>query len=146
MFYSSWIYPAIHALISIPDYQTPEKISQRLKVGLRQAVSAVEFLISVGLVERAKNGTLRIGKTQTHLGADSPLIAKYHTSWRTQAIRAIEDDPQRGLHYSSVVSLSRKDYESLREDFIEAIKQAKETIRKSPEEELCCFALDFFIL
>lgn len=146
MFYSSWIYPAIHALISISGYQSPEKISQRLKISLRQAVSSLEFLMKAGLVERTKNGTLRIGRAQTHLGADSPLIAKHHTSWRTQAIRAIEDDPQRGLHYSSVVSLSRKDYESLREDFIETIKRAKEVIRKSPEEEICCFSLDFFSL
>lgn len=146
MFYSSWIYPAVHALISVPGFQTPEKISQRLKVGIKQSVSAIEFLTNVGLVESTKNGTLRIGKAQTHLGADSPLIAKHHTSWRMQAIRAIEDDPQRGLHYSSVVSLSLKDYEAIREDLIEAIRRAKAVIRDSPEEEVCCLSLDFFAL
>ncbi|MGE3263337.1 MAG: TIGR02147 family protein [Bacteriovoracia bacterium] len=144
MFYSSWIYPAIHALISIPGHETPEKIAHRLKLGTKQAVSGVEFLLETGLVERSKNGALSVGKRQTHLGADSPLIAKYHTSWRVQALRAIEEDPQQGLHYSSVVSISRLDFESLKEEFIDSIRRAKEVIRKSPEEELCGLSLDFY--
>lgn len=146
MFYSSWIYPTIHALISIPGFQSAKKISQRLKIGVRQVNFAIEFLISVGLIEKNKGGALCIGKRQTHLGADSPLIAKHHTSWRMQAIRAIEDDPQEGLHYSSVVSLSCDDYARIKENLVAAIQQAKEVIKKSPEEELCCLSMDFFVV
>jgi uncharacterized protein (TIGR02147 family) len=145
-FYSSWVYPAVHALISIPGFQTPEKIAQRLKITAAQATSAIEFLVNAGLLQRGKNGQLSIGTRQTHLGADSPLISKHHSNWRLHAIRAIEEAPQSGLHYSSVVSLSKEDYDNIKEDLIAAIKRAKDVIKKSPEEEICCLSLDFFTL
>lgn len=144
IYYSSWHFGAIHALASIPGFQTSEKIADRLKINIRQTSEALEFLVHSGLLERTKKGELQVGKGQIHLGADSPLISKHHINWRLQAIREIERDPIAGLHYSSVVSMSKKDFHFIYEKLVELIKEIKPVIRESKEEEACAFSLDFF--
>ena len=144
IYYSSWFYGALHALVSIPTYQTPERIAERLQIGIKQAAEALEFLLKSGLIERTQKGTLQIGKGQIHLGADSPLIAKHHINWRLQAIRAVERNPKAGLHYSSVVSISRKDEEHIRDTLTNFLQTIKPIIRESKEEEACSLSIDFF--
>src|SRR3712207_9531193 len=74
---------------------------------------------------------LTIGKARIHLGADSPLIGQHHVHWRMRAMRAIESDPQGGLHYSSVVSISRRDIERLRERLIALIDRKSTRLNSS---------------
>jgi uncharacterized protein (TIGR02147 family) len=146
IYYSSWVYGAIHALVSIPGFQTPERISRRLGIGVGQAGEALEFLVQAGLLERDPRGNLRIGKQQVHLGADSPLIAKHHINWRFQAVRAIEQNPRADLHYSSVISISKEDQKRIQHKLEEMIKSLKTVIRESHEEEVCSLSIDFFRL
>ena len=144
IYYSSWVYGAIHALISVPGFQSPEAIAKRLGIGVRKATEAVEFLLFAGLIERSKNGSLRIGNGQIHLAATSPLIAKHHLNWRLQAMQAIEYDPQLGLHYSSVVSISRSDEKKIYEMLVATLKEIKATVKVSKEEEVASLSIDFF--
>ena len=146
LYYSSWIYAAIHALVSVPGYQSLEKISRRLGIGLKTSGEALEFLLRSGLIHRNKKNEIEIGKSQIHLGVDSPLISKHHTNWRLQAIRSIEKDSKEGLHYSSALSISKQDADVIKEEIIKLLKQLKPIIRNSKEEEVYCLSFDFFTL
>lgn len=143
-YYSSWYYGAIHALVSIPGFQAPEKISNRLQIGLKKTQEALEFLLEAQLLEKDKSGHLKIGKGRIHLGAESPMVSKHHSNWRLQAIRATEKPDEENLHYSSVISISMKDQAIIRELLIEFLKTVKPIIRESKEENLCCLNFDFF--
>lgn len=144
VYYSSWVFGAVHALVSIPDFQNPEQISKRLDISMKQSGEVLQFLIDTGLVEKKASGNLEIGKGQIHLGADSPLISRHHLNWRLQAMRQIERDPQFGLHYSSVISISRDDHRIIRERIVALLKEVKPIIRDSREEELYSLSMDFF--
>lgn len=144
IYYSHWIYGAVHALVSIPGFQTPERISERFGISIRQASETLQFLIEVGLLEQNGKNGIKIGKGQIHLGADSPLISKHHLNWRLQAMQAIEKEGQRGLHYSSVVSISKKDEKVIREKIVEVLREIKDVIRESKEEEVYSLNLDLF--
>ena len=50
------------------------------------------------------------------------------------------------LHYSTVVTLSEQDFRKIKESLLQTIEEARETIRKSPEEKLCSFCVDFYEL
>lgn len=50
------------------------------------------------------------------------------------------------LHYSSVVSVSAADVQTLKSLLVKAIDDAKNIIRDSAEQELHSFSLDFFNL
>jgi len=144
VYYSEWYYAAIHTLSSIPDYSSVAKIAQRLRLEPPVVAEAVEFLLRTGLMEKNKTG-LKIGRTQIHLGADSPLISKHHLNWRLQAMQHLgsrRDD----LHYSSVVTLSEKDAVQVKELIVSVIQNVKSIVRDSKEESLQCFSLDFFTI
>jgi hypothetical protein len=48
------------------------------------------------------------------------------------------------LHYTAVHALSIKDVERVKEIMIGAIRQSREVVKPSPEEELICVACDVF--
>lgn len=99
----------------------------------------------MGLVRSEKNEYFPT-KRQIHLGAESPLIAQHHTNWRIRAIQQAELMQDSALQYSSVISVSKEDVEELRQHLLKTILDMKKRIKVSPEENICCFNLDFFEL
>jgi uncharacterized protein (TIGR02147 family) len=145
-FYSSWYFSAVHALVSIPGFQTPEVISQRLKISAKSAAEALKFLAEVGLLTRDPERGYGIGNARIHLGSDSPLISKHHINWRLQAIKSLEQAKPDNLHFSSVLSVSHEDALRIREMFVKILQTIDPIIRDSKEERLQSIGLDFFEL
>lgn len=48
------------------------------------------------------------------------------------------------MHYTAVQSLSRQDYEKLKQQFLKGLDNYRSVANPSQEEELVCLALDFF--
>ena len=143
-YYNSWLFGAIHVLVTIPGYTTKESIAKKLKVEQKVVNEAVEFLSSCAIIEETETG-YRMGKARLHLGSDSPWIARHHVNWRLKAIEDLEYrySPDQ-LHYSSIVTLSETDFSRINEILIRSIGQSKEIIRNSPAERLVCFNIDWF--
>ncbi len=144
IYYSSWHYGAIHALVSIPGFQNPQQIAERLQISSKKAAEAMEFLLDAKILKKDHDGKIVVGQRQIHLASEAPLIAKHHENWRHHAIRAIEKDPTVGLHYSSIISISERDQRLIREKLTEAVREVKSVVRESNEEKLYSFSLDFF--
>jgi hypothetical protein len=73
------------------------------------------------------------------------MISKHHINWRLQAIRSLERKDMDGvLHYSSVVTISKKDVIEIKSLLVKAIESSKAIVRDSKEEELHSLCLDFF--
>ncbi len=143
-YYSEWYFSAVHTLSSIPGFQNITSIATYLNLDTSLVAEIIDFLLSSGLLESVKH-EFRIGKTHIHLGSDSPLISKHHINWRLQAMQKLSlRTAADNLHYSSTVTLSQADVVRIKEMIIQLIKNSKEIIRKSPEETLQCFAIDFF--
>ena len=50
------------------------------------------------------------------------------------------------MHYSSVVALSRKDAEKIKEVMLKSLEDIEVILRPSPEEEIYSVSMDFFTL
>jgi uncharacterized protein (TIGR02147 family) len=143
IYYSEWYYSAIHALTSIPEFQTLESIATRLALSKNVVSHALSFLKDVGLVTVSKN-IYNIGPTRIHLGSESPMISRHHNNWRMVTAQLLHKRAPSDLHYSSVVTMSHDDADKLREMIVQFIANSKEIIKKSKEEELFSLDLDFF--
>lgn len=143
IYYSEWYYSAIHALTSIPEFQTLESIATRLSLTKNVVNQALLFLKDSGLVTVSKN-ICKIGPTRIHLGSDSPMISRHHNNWRMLTAQLMHKRLGTDLHYSSVVTMSNDDADKLRELIVQFIASSKEIIKKSKEEELFSLNLDFF--
>jgi len=142
-YFSSWIYSAIHVLTTIPEFQNRERIATHLQLPLSVVDEVLKFLVSVQLVINEK-GRLKPGIARMHLPHDSPVISKHHINWRLQSVRDLELRNDESLHYSSCVSLSKKDAAAIRKQLLSSIESIKAKVKESSEEVLYSFCLDLF--
>ncbi|NUM89689.1 MAG: TIGR02147 family protein, partial [Bdellovibrionales bacterium] len=144
-FYSSWIYGAVHVLLSVPEFQRKENLARHLNLSPAQATEILDFLMGLGLAVQ-ENGLYKMGPAHVHLSSDSENINKHHTNWRIQAIHSLHLRRPHDLHYSAAVTLSRADVEVIRERLLKGMKENLETIKASKEEAAYVYAFDFFEL
>jgi uncharacterized protein (TIGR02147 family) len=145
MFYSSYLYSAIHVLVSIARYNSVEKLASGLGLPRARVGEAVSFLNSIGVVLN-ENGILSPGKAHIHLSPESEYLSKHHLNWRLQMIERLGQPASQDLHYSAVVSLSQSDVEKIKESLLNNLKENSKTIMKSPEETAYVYCFDFFKL
>lgn len=142
-YFSAWYYAAIHLLLALPELQTRDSLARYLRVAPKRVGEVLGFLTSAGLAIENK-GRFQTGPTSIHLGNDSPMISKHHSNWRLQALQSLERESPDELHYSSAVTVARKDIPEVRKILISAIEQVRAVVRASKEDALYCYALDLF--
>src|SRR5690606_20558070 len=79
-YYSSWIYAACHAGVTVSNCNTQNRLSQLLQIPEAVTAKALQFLTKTKLLNERTDGTFEIGTTKMHLGSDSPLVAKHHAN------------------------------------------------------------------
>ncbi|OFZ21610.1 MAG: hypothetical protein A2X94_00275 [Bdellovibrionales bacterium GWB1_55_8] len=142
-YYSAWYFAAVHLLIAIPEFQTRQALQRRLRISAKQLSKVLAFLVSVGLASEEK-GRYLPGLTSLHLGDDSPMISRHHANWKMLALRSIEEEAPGDLHYSSAITIARSDAARIRAVLVQAIEQVRPIVKASKEDDLYCYALDFF--
>ena len=142
-YYGNWYFAAIHILTSIPGFQTKQAIMDKLKLNSQVVSDVLSFLLTKGLVIE-ESGGYKIGTTRLHLQNDSSMILKHHANWRLEAIKSLDKQDKKDLHYSGVVSLSKEDVGKIKEVLLKSIENIEEVLGPSPEEELCSINIDLF--
>ena len=145
LYYSSWHLSAVHILLTIPEFRTVPQIAKRLGLPAAMIQGSLEQLAKMGLA--TKSGTLwQPGQSDIHLAKESILSAINHTNWRNRAITDAYKRETGAIHYTSVHSLARADYEKIKEMILRFLDQTREVVRPSKEEELACMTLDWFVV
>lgn len=143
IYYSHWAYSAVHMVVSIDEFKDAKDIARRLKISQQLALKVLQFLEEQQLISKNKQ-TYQIGKTRIHLKSDSPLVKTHHQNFRNKAIIALEEDNDFDLHYSSVLTLSKKDSVKIRQLLLKFIAEKEEILIPSPNEDIIGLNLDLF--
>lgn len=143
-FYSSWHYSAIRLLCSIKPIQI-EEIVDRLHLEKSRIIEILIFLQESGLCKATNKGYV-MGQQTTFVSKDSPFVHKHHSNWRLKALDQAERNLESDLFFTSPVSLSKSDFEKLKLQLADFIKQFSTTVKSSPSEQLACLNIDFFNL
>ena len=118
-YYSSWLYSAVHILVSVPAYRTVQSIARRLYVLPEKISMTIDELINMGLIE-SKKEQLKITSRRMHVGPESTLCSVNHSNWRYKTVNRMQTHPQSDdLNYTAIYSLSKKDSAKLREMIFE---------------------------
>jgi len=144
VFYSSPLYSVIRLFCSTDNKgKTLAEICERFEISKNKGALVLKFLSETHLCAE-ENGKYKMGTQSTHLEQGSPHLPKHLSNWRVRAMRRSEDLEESELMYSAPVSLSKKDFESLREEMVAFIKSFLAKVHASPAEEVACLNLDFF--
>jgi uncharacterized protein (TIGR02147 family) len=144
-YYSSWMFGAVYVMTSIPEFQAPLAIAERLSVPRKKVLEILEFLVSIGLVKQ-EQGRYAVTGSNLHLAKDSPYITKHHLNWRIKALSAVEINNPEDLHYSVVMSLSKNDQGLIKAKLIDMIEEMHLILPDSKEEGAQVLCLDLFNL
>ncbi len=145
IFYTDWTYSAVRQCTAISHLSSIEKIAEYLSVPAKRVSEILEFLLDSGLCI-SENGLIKIGHRRTHLEESSPYKKNHIQNWRVRAIDQVYDSWENKLHYSSPMTISKKDAKEIRKIILHMIDNINEVADNSQSEELTCFNVDWFKL
>ena len=143
VFYSDWLYTAVHALASIPAYQSVDAIAAHLQIPRQKIVAVAEWLVRNGLCKEQK-GKIVMGPATTFVDRDSPLSSRHHGNWRLRAMDKMSAGSEPDFFFTAPFSISRADYDSIRKELVQAIDAVAKRVRKTEPELMAVINLDLF--
>ena len=143
IFLSSWHYAAVHMLTSVPQFQSAEKIAERLGLPIVTVTQALEQLEKHGFVKREKKRYVH-SAGNIHIPKTSLLNSINHGNWRSQAVTHSQNPDNGDVHYTAVSSFSYEDFEKLKNLLLEFIEQTRKVMATSPGQDVFCFTSDLF--
>lgn len=145
IFYSSWLYPAVQLYCSTGDGKTFEEIQNKFHLEKTKLIEILQFLMEANLCR--KNGDIySMSDIKTIITSSSPLWAQHHKNWRLKSIQRSENVVSNEILYTSLVSLSLKDFNSIRDEILQLLKSLSKKIDDSPAEDLACLNIDWFVV
>lgn len=140
-FYSNWLYLSIHLLISIPKFQKPDKLREKLQVSEEEFREALGFLSRAGLVVE-KNGKLETGEAHIHLKKTSPYAQAVSVMTRLKVIEKLRVGDPNALNYGLVFTIPESSYFELKKKILDLVGELSELIDKGVPDKLCTFVID----
>lgn len=143
IYFSSWLWSAVHFLTSSKEFQTVDAISARLSVSKATIEQVLSQLKEMGMVRLEKSRWIYAGG-EFHLPRNSPYVCMHHSNWRGRAGLSAQDPEGDGIHFTNVQTMSRKDLKTLREMVLKFIGECKTVIDPSEPEEAVALTIDLF--
>jgi uncharacterized protein (TIGR02147 family) len=145
-YHSSWIYCAIHLLVSIKDFQSANKIAERLQLPVVHVKQVLAQLIDMGFVSQKGADHFEYLSGAMHISKSSPLVAFQHQNFRQRAVLDSQNSNSDGLHYTSTYSIELKDYIKIKDLLFDSISRLEKIAGPSECEELVNINIDAFKL
>lgn len=144
IYYASWIPMAVHLLTHITKFRSEKEIAAKLKLDIASVEGVVADLLKLGLIEKS-GGELKPTNISIHLGKGSPALQRCHINLRHKIIQDLTNRRSlEGSNYSSFVTLTQKDAQSIRELVVKQIEEIRERVKSSSPEVMYLHCVDFF--
>lgn len=144
IFYSSWLYTGAWVSSARPDVQSAEDIARILNQPRAAVQKVLQFLLESGLCVM-KDGQLDVGPLRTHIGSESPLVAKHHQNWRLRAMEKMATaEEARDLFYSAPMALNEEVATRVRAELPAFIEKINKWVVPAPSEIVRCLNIDWF--
>ena len=146
LYYSNWLYSALHMLVSVPSLATTPAAAARLQVAPEQALHILRDLQAMNLVRPEEGGRWAVTQGQVNIPRTSPLVTHHHLNWRSRAMDRIQNASIDDVHFTGVFSLSDADATRIRQTILDAIGRVAEIVTPSPNETAVHLGIDLFRL
>ncbi len=144
-YYSDWYYAAIHLMLTIPQIRTPKKIAAYLGLSVETVESVLDFLHKAKIVTKIGGEYLQ-NTDSFYLKKDSLMSQTAHRYWRLLELNSLIQPKEDDFHFSSIVTMSKKDVPLLKQKILDCIEGFRSVIKDSKEEDMFCYTFDLFSL
>ena len=101
--------------------------------------------MSTNLIQE-KMGRFILGTQHTHVERGPPFLSRHHHNWRLKSLEKTDRSDDQELQFTGPVSISKSDFEAVRELLVEAIPKSLEKVKKSEPDDVACLLIDWFWL
>lgn len=140
-YYAQWTVPAVHILTSCHEYQTAERLAERLNLGVREVETILQRLAQIGLVKKSAGRFIHSGKN-VHLETHSLHNQINHLNWRLKGLNSTQQES--AIHYTSSFAIDRKDWDRMRRHLLTFLEEQRKQIGGSGSEDAYVFCCDLF--
>lgn len=144
-YYSSWHTIAIHLAVRNPEIKDQSDLSKLLGIEPRQVRESLALLERLKFIEREKNGWKTTNQS-FHFGKDSLALKNHHKNWRLEAIRSLQGQDPKDIHYSAVLSIDEKAASEIRNILLKSISACDPHIKEAADKKVHALTIDFFPL
>ncbi len=145
IYYSNWLYSALHILLTVPSLRTVDALASHLGQEATLIDKALKRLEKIGLVIKSEKGW-QVTQASVHSPESSISSESHHRNWRVQALQKADIERKAGVRYTSMHTLSGSDFQKICEILDESIRRTRAVIEPSPEELGACLIIDYFAL
>lgn len=142
-YFHSWIPSTIHIATSSPNFQTITTLTKRFGLTEEKVKEILTYLQQLGLVKKSLDKYVFNGDSM-HLPRESVLDTSHQMLRRHQVARSLQIKSPENLHFSSLFTIDMKDFEKIRNQFLNSIKDYQKTINDSGTDDVCCLCIDLF--
>lgn len=143
VYYSDWLYTAVHTLSSIERFATVEAIAETLGISRARISAVATWLIEHGLC-LTKGDRIAVGPRSTYVDRDSPLAARHHANWRLKAIERMQQPRAEDFFFTAPFSISVSDYQRIRDELSRMAAKVARTVEKTDPEVMATISIDLF--
>ncbi len=143
LYFSKWYMVAIHLLCGVIKQDQLTQISKHLSLPKEVVEKALNELEQLKLLLK-KNNSWRPTQEVLYVHKSSPLCDIHHMNWRQQALLDIQIKNPDSLHLTAVHSISKENFEKIKQILFSSIKSGMEISQNSSEEMLACLNIDYF--
>ena len=111
-YYSSWKYNVLHMLLRNEKHKNQDRLKQLLNLTSDEFDQMISLLKKMELID-AHDSNLEVTNERVHIPSDSKWVTQHHVNWRIETIKEIQERPKKGLHFSSVMSISASAHEKI---------------------------------
>jgi uncharacterized protein (TIGR02147 family) len=140
-YYTSWLYSAIHILMTINEYNSIAKMAKALRVNEVEIETGLKILEEMGLAQQ-KNSKWILTNKKVFISNSNALAQCYHSNWsdRLNSILSVYDS--KNIRYTGVHSVSHDDWEKLKQMIRDFLRSLNPVIEPSKEETLIAIRID----
>lgn len=143
IYYSDWIFSALHIIVSIPQFQTSRAIAEHLHLPVKDVEARLQILKQWNLV-KYENRKWLFGGSELHVQKNSPLVSLHHNNWRQRAVLKAQSPNEKNVHFTVVQSVDAQAWDKIRSKLIKFIEEASHIANPAKEEKLICLTCDCF--
>jgi uncharacterized protein (TIGR02147 family) len=143
-FYSHYLYSAVRLYCSTSEKgRSLEELESKFNLTRDRIMPMIRFLLEAGLLNQ-KRDHYQMGIVSTFLSRESPHIHRHHANWRLLALHESPRLEEDELMFTAPMSISKKDFQKIREILMKEIAKISTVIKESPAEDIACLNLDLY--
>lgn len=143
IYFSKWYMVAVHLLCGVIKSNQIHQIAQQINLPKSIVEDTIAELEKLNLLVKKNNSWIPTQEV-LYVHKNSPLCDIHHMNWRQQALLDIQKKNDDSLHLTAVHSISKENFEKIKQLLFSAIKSGMEISQSSPEEVLACLNIDYF--